>query len=298
MKRQLVVITGLSGSGKSTGARALEDAGFFVIDNLPLVMLPDFLSLTDQGYEKVATVVDARSSDFLGDCHQVLRKIKAEGHAVEVLFFDASDQDLVKRFSETRRRHPLVKKEGILAAIASEREIMSELRSLATIILDSSGLTVHQLRQRVLASVLGTDNHEGRLHLQVQSFGFRNGLPLGADLVFDVRFLDNPHFVEELRPKTGLNSDVSSFVLSQPDYQLFLNKLKDLLFFLVPRYRQEGKANLTIGIGCTGGRHRSVAVAEDLGPYLLGMGCVVQVNHRDIECVHPATSDKQDDSSL
>jgi UPF0042 nucleotide-binding protein len=282
MKRQLVVITGLSGSGKSTGARSLEDAGFFVIDNLPLVMLPDFLSLTDHGYEKVATVVDARSSDFLGDCREVLSRIKAEGHAVDVLFFEASDQDLVKRFSETRRRHPLVQKEGILAAIDNEREIMSELRRLATIILDSSGLTVHQLRQRVLASVLGAEDHEGQLRVQVQSFGFRNGLPLGADLVFDVRFLDNPHFVEELRPKTGLDPAVSNFVLSQADYQAFLGKLKDLLFFLLPRYSQEGKTSLTIGIGCTGGRHRSVAVAEDLGPYLLGTGSVVQVNHRDI----------------
>lgn len=283
MKRQLVVITGLSGSGKSTGARALEDAGFFVIDNLPLVMLPDFLSLTDHGYEKVATVVDARSSDFLGDCHEVLRSIKADGHEVDVLFFEASDQDLVKRFSETRRRHPLVQKEGILAAIGREREIMSELRRLATIILDSSGLTVHQLRQRVLASVLGSEVHEGHLQVQVQSFGFRNGLPLDVDLVFDVRFLDNPHFVPELRPKTGLDPDVSSFVLSQVDYQAFLNKLKDLLFFLLPRYSQEGKTSLTIGIGCTGGRHRSVAIAEDLGPYLLGTGSVVQVNHRDID---------------
>lgn len=282
MKRQLVIITGLSGSGKSTGARALEDAGFFVIDNLPLVMLPDFLALTGHGYPKVAAVVDARSSDFLGDCHEVLRSIKAEGHDVDVLFFEASDHDLIKRFSETRRRHPLVQQEGTLAAIGQERKVMSELRRLATIILDSSGLSVHQLRQRVLVCVLGTEDSEGQLQVQVQSFGFRNGLPLGADLVFDVRFLDNPHFVEELRPRTGLDPAVSSFVLSQPDYKTFIVKLKDLLFFLLPRYRQEGKASLTIGIGCTGGCHRSVAVAEDLRPYLLGTGSVVQVKHRDI----------------
>ena len=283
MKRQLVVITGLSGSGKSTGARALEDAGFFVIDSLPLVMLPDFLSRTAHGYEKGATVVDARSCDFLGNCNDVLNRNKAEGQGVEVLFFEATDLDLVKRFSETRRRHPLVQKEGILSAINREREIMAELRSLATIILDSSGLTVHQLRQRVLAAVLGSDDHAGRLSLQVQSFGFPNGLHLGADLVFDVRFLDNPHFVEELRPKTGLDADVSNYVLSQSDYKAFLVKLKDLLFFLLPRYRQEGKTSLTIAIGCTGGRHRSVAIAEDLGPYLLGTGCNVQVNHRDVD---------------
>jgi UPF0042 nucleotide-binding protein len=154
---------------------------------------------------------------------------------------------------------------------------------MATIILDSSGMTVHQLRQRVLACVLGSEDQEGKLNLQVQSFGFRDGLPLGADLVFDVRFLDNPHFVEKLRPKTGLDPEVSNFVLNQPDYQAFLAKLKGLLFFLLPRYRQEGKTSLTIGIGCTGGRHRSVAVAEDLGPYLLGAGCDVQVSHRDLD---------------
>jgi len=283
MKRRLVVITGLSGSGKSTAARALEDAGFFVIDNLPLVMLPDFLSLTDRGSAKVAVVVDARSSDFLGDCHQVLGTIRAQGQVVDVLFFEASDHDLVKRFSETRRRHPLVQIEGILPAISREREVMSGLRSLATVILDSTGMTVHQLRQRVLALVLGAEDHEGQLHLQVQSFGFRHGLPLGSDLVFDVRFLDNPHFVEALRPKTGLDREVSNFVLNQPDYKDFLDKLKGLLFFLLPRYRQEGKTSLTIAIGCTGGRHRSVAVAEDLGPHLLGAGFVVQVHHRDID---------------
>ena len=282
MKRHLVVITGLSGSGKSTAARALEDAGFFVIDNLPLIMLPDFLSLTDHGFEKVATVVDARSSDFLGDCHEVLKSIRAEGHDVDVLFLEARDSDLIKRFSETRRRHPLVQKEGVLAAIVNERQVMSELRSLATVILDSSGLTVHQLRQEVLACVLKTTDPADQLQVQLQSFGFRNGLPLGADLVFDVRFLDNPHFVEELRPKTGLDPAVSSFVLSQSDYKIFIAKLKDLLFFLLQRYRQEGKASLTIGIGCTGGRHRSVAVAEDLGPYLLGVGIALQVRHRDI----------------
>jgi len=283
MKRQLVLITGLSGSGKSTGARALEDAGFFVIDNLPLVMLPDFLSLTGHSYERVATVVDARSSDFLGDCHEVLRRVRDQGLDVHVLFFETSDHDLVRRFSETRRRHPLAQKEGILTAIQKERQVMSGLRKLATVILDSSGLTVHQLRQRVLGTVLGAEEQHGQMQLLIQSFGFKNGLPLGADLVFDVRFLDNPHFVDELRPKTGLDPDVSNFVLNQTDYQSFLVKLKELLYFLVPRYRDEGKTSLTIAIGCTGGRHRSVAIAMDLAPYLMGTGCAVQVNHRDLD---------------
>lgn len=283
MKRQLILLTGMSGSGKSTAARALEDAGFFVVDNLPLVMLPDFLALTGPGYEKVATVVDVRSSDFLGDCNEVLQRVQTAEFDIKVLFFEATDADLVKRFSETRRRHPLTLNDGILAAIAKEREMISGLRQISTIILDSSGLNVHQLRQRVISAALGLGEDQCQLQLNIQSFGFKNGLPLGADLIFDVRFLENPHFIEELRPKTGLDPDVSSFVLNQGDYRAFLDKLKDLLFFLLPRYVKEGKTTLTIGVGCTGGRHRSVAIAEDLRPYLLGTGSSVQVNHRDID---------------
>ena len=283
MKRQLILLTGMSGSGKSTAARALEDAGFFVVDNLPLVMLPDFLALTGPGYEKVATVVDVRSSDFLGDCNEVLQRVQTAEFDIKVLFFEATDADLVKRFSETRRRHPLTLNDGILAAIAKEREMISGLRQISTIILDSSGLNVHQLRQRVISAALGLVEDQCQLQLNIQSFGFKNGLPLGADLIFDVRFLENPHFIEKLRPKTGLDPEVSSFVLNQADYRAFLDKLKDLLFFLLPRYVKEGKTTLTIGVGCTGGRHRSVAIAEDLRPYLLGTGSLVQVNHRDID---------------
>jgi UPF0042 nucleotide-binding protein len=282
MKRRLVIITGLSGSGKSTGARALEDAGFFVIDNLPLVLLPDFLALTEPGYAKVAAVVDARSLDFLGDCHDILQRVKLEGFELDVLFFEASDQDLVRRFSETRRRHPLVEKEGILKAISKEREMTAELRRLATIVLDSSGTTVHQLRQRVLSAVLDTEVRETMMSVVLQSFGFKRGLPMAADLVFDVRFLENPHFVEALRPKTGLDREVSDYVLCQDAYKGFVDKLKGLLFYLLPLYRKEGKTSLTVGIGCTGGRHRSVAIVEDLAPYLLGSDCSVQTSHRDL----------------
>lgn len=283
MSRRLVIITGLSGSGKSTGARALEDAGFFVVDNLPLVMLPDFFALTDQQHQNVAIVADARSSEFLAGSRDVLASLQEKGTQVDVIFFEASDQDLVRRFSETRRRHPLSEQQGIAEAIQRERELMAELRRLATVILDSTGLTVHQLRQKVLNVVFGADAGAAELQLQLQSFGFRNGLPLEADLVFDVRFLDNPHFVEKLRPLTGLHPDVSGFVLSQAAYQRFADKLVNLLYFLIPAYRSEGKTSLTIAIGCTGGRHRSVAIAEDLRPYLLGTGCAVTVRHRDID---------------
>ena len=283
MSRRLVVITGLSGSGKSTGARALEDAGFFVVDNLPLPLLPDFLSLTDRGYRHVAVVVDARSRDFLSGTQTILDNLKTSGTALDVLFFEATDAELVRRFSETRRRHPLVQQEGIAGAIRLERELMAELKRAATVILDSSETNVHQLRQKVLTVIFGPEQETNRLAVQLVSFGYRYGLPLEADLVFDVRFLDNPHFVPELRPLTGRDPQVSHFVLSQPDCQQFIERVKDLLFFQVPRCRQEGKSSLTIAVGCTGGRHRSVAVVEELRPYLLGTGCAVEINHRDVE---------------
>ena len=283
MSRRLVVITGLSGSGKSTGARALEDAGFFVVDNLPLPLLPDFLALTDRGYRHVAVVVDARSRDFLSGVQTILDSLKLSGMAPEVLFFEASDAELVRRFSETRRRHPLVQQEGLAAAIQSERELMAELKRFATVILDSSDTNVHQLRQKVLTVVFGPGEAPNRLTIQLVSFGYRYGLPLEADLVFDVRFLDNPHFVPELRPLTGRDPEVSLFVLSQADCQQFIERVKELLYFQIPRCCKEGKSSLTIAIGCTGGRHRSVAIAEELRPYLLGTGCVVEINHRDVE---------------
>jgi UPF0042 nucleotide-binding protein len=283
MSRRLVVITGLSGSGKSTGARALEDAGFFVVDNLPLPLLPAFLSLTDRGYRHVAVVVDARSREFLSDARVILAGLKDAGPAPEVLFFEAADAELVRRFSETRRRHPLVQQEGIAAAIRQERELMAELKRAATAILDTSTTNVHQLRQQVLTLIFGPEQDSSRLTVHLVSFGYRNGLPLEADLVFDVRFLDNPHFVAELRPLSGLDRQVSQFVLSQADCQQFILQIKELLFFQIPRCCKEGKCALTIAVGCTGGRHRSVAIVEELRPYLLGTGCAVEIVHRDVE---------------
>lgn len=283
MSRRLVVITGLSGSGKSTGARALEDAGFFVVDNLPLPLLPEFLALMDRGYRHVAVVVDARSREFLSSVQTIIGDFKAAGQNVEVLFFEASDTELVRRFSETRRRHPLVQQEGIAAAICRERTLMTELRQLATVIIDSSDNNVHQLRQRVLSVVFGPDQDASPMNIQLVSFGFRHGLPLDADLVFDVRFLDNPHFVPELRPLTGRDLQVSQFVLAQPDCRQLLDHIRTLLLFQIPRCQQEGKSSLTIAIGCTGGRHRSVAIVEELRPVLLGTGCAVDVMHRDVD---------------
>ncbi|MDT8441259.1 MAG: RNase adapter RapZ [Desulfuromonadales bacterium] len=283
MTRHLVVITGLSGSGKSTGARALEDHGFFVVDNLPLVMLPDFLARTDRDHDRVAVVADARSSEFLSDFDAILATIRAEGHRVDVLYFEADDTDLVRRFSETRRRHPLVKAAGIVAAIAGERELMADLRRAATVLLDTTGENVHQLRRRVLTALFGSETETTPMKVQILSFGFRNGLPLEADLVFDVRFLDNPHFVDALRPLSGLDRPVSEFVLRQQDSQILLEKLGDLLDFLLPRYQKEGKASLTVALGCTGGRHRSVSLAKALHAHVLGSGHAAELLHRDID---------------
>lgn len=281
MKRRLLIITGLSGSGKSTGARALEDAGFFVVDNLPLPLLPAFLAIVDRGYRHVAVVVDARGLDFLSEAQAILTDLQARGQALEIIFFEATDAELLRRFSETRRRHPLAQQEGIAAAILRERQLMAELKRAATVVVDSSNTNVHQLRQRVLSVVFGPEAASGNLTVHLLSFGFRYGLPLEADLVFDVRFLENPHFVPELKPLTGLDPAVSQFVLSQPDCQRYLLQLKQLLFFQIPRCQQEGKSTFTVAIGCTGGRHRSVAIVEELRPYLLGTGCVVEAGHRD-----------------
>jgi len=282
VSRRLVIITGLSGSGKSTGARALEDAGFFVVDNLPLPLLPGFLKLTGHSYRHVAVVVDARGRDFLSDAGEILTGLQESGQSLEIIFFEAANAELMRRFSETRRRHPLAQQEGVAAAIARERELVAELKRAATAVIDSSHTNVHQLRQRVLSVVFGPEAAAGSLAIHVISFGFRYGLPLEADLVFDVRFLENPHFVPELKPLTGLDPSVSQFVLGQPDCQSYLQQVKQLLFFQVPRCQQEGKSSLTVAVGCTGGRHRSVAIAEELRPYLLGTGFTVDVNHRDV----------------
>ncbi|AJF06989.1 RNase adapter RapZ [Geoalkalibacter subterraneus] len=283
--KRVLIITGLSGSGKSSAASVLEDEGFFVVDNLPLAMLPRFLELTEQGVRftpKVAVVIDIRNRDFLADYESTLNAVRQAGHPLEILFFEASDPVLIRRYSETRRRHPLARQEGVLEGITRERELMAGFKRLATKVFDTSALTVHQLRDQVQQSVLGADGPLP-LMVKVQSFGFRYGIPVESDLVFDVRFLPNPHFIEALRPQTGLNPGVRDYVLQQEAATEFLVKLRDMLGFLLPHYRREGKSYLTISIGCTGGRHRSVSIAEVLRPFLAGQGFVVEVGHRDIE---------------
>ncbi len=276
---RVVVVTGVSGAGKSTALRALEDAGYYCVDNLPLPLLGKFTELLSHAGEvdQAALVVDAREGDFLSGYTEAFAQLRADGHALEVLFLDASDDILVRRFSETRRRHPL-SGDDLRDGIAREREILKGLRHDAEAVVDTGHLNVHQLkgviqeRYRRSADVLS---------VTLLSFGFKHGLPAEADMVFDVRFLPNPYFVETLSPLTGEDPTVRAFVLDNPDAHEFLERSSKLLSFFVPRAEREGKAYLTVAIGCTGGRHRSVAVVEELAR-TLELPHTLTVRHRDL----------------
>lgn len=283
--QRLILITGLSGSGKSSAARALEDEGFFVVDNLPLALLTQLLTLIRQGSavaSDVAVVVDVRNREFLAELESTLTEVRAAGFPLEIYFFDASDEILVRRYSETRRRHPLAAKATVAEGILLERRQLALLRSQATAIVDSTQLTVHQLRDKVVKIARGEEGGSP-LQLQLLSFGFRYGLPPGSDLVMDVRFIPNPYFIPDLQPLTGLDRAVSDYVLAQTSCQEFLKRFRDLLLYLLPQYQREGKSYLTISIGCTGGRHRSVTIVENLRPFLIGEGVALKTCHRDIE---------------
>jgi len=282
-RRRIVILTGVSGSGKSTAVRALEDAGYFCIDNLPVVLLPQLTGLAElaQPDTRLALVIDAREGEMLRQAPGILARLRAEGHQVELVFFDATDESLVRRFSETRRRHPLAPDASVPAGIARERELLADLRDLADQVIDTSQLNVHDLKRLVMARF--AESGASVPSLTVISFGYRYGVPPQADLVFDLRFLPNPYFVPELKPLTGLDARVSAFVLERAETQEFLSRIVDLAQFLFPRYQREGKAYLTVAIGCTGGKHRSVAVARALAERLGAGGAGVQLQHRDIE---------------
>ncbi len=282
---RILIITGLSGSGKSTAVRALEDEGFFCLDNLPVTLIPTFIELVEKSKERVrdvALVMDIRGRDFLKGCEKVLQAIGEAGHTVEVIFFDATDEVLVRRFSETRRRHPALESGGVVEGIRFEREQLAMLRRLATTVIDTSELNVHQLKEMVISRIKGEQGaREMTVHLQ--SFGYRFGIPLESDLVMDVRFLPNPHFVPELKPFAGIEPQVRQYVLDKPETGVFLDKFRSLLEFLLAGYRREGKSYLTISIGCTGGRHRSVVIVEELRSFFEGKKVIVKVTHRDMD---------------
>lgn len=280
----LVIITGMSGAGRSHAAKALEDLGYFVIDNLPAEFISQVVAradLPEGGHARLAVVVDTRGGLDFGELDLVMRTLAADGVPTTTLFLEADDEVLVKRFEESRRPHP-VPSDTLADSIADEREALGLIRGGADIMIDTSELNVHELREFVTNS-FGDGLEEPPLRVLVSSFGFKHGVPRVIDLVFDVRFLPNPHWVDELRPLTGLDRKVSDHVLANADTREFLDQLEGLMQFLIPRYQREGKSYLTIGIGCTGGRHRSVAIAEYLASRLAEMDDLeVTTRHRDL----------------
>lgn len=278
---QLVIVTGLSGAGRSTALRVLEDLGFYCVDNLPPALAPNLLELLESGNERVPVGlgIDVRSGTFLEGAIRALDELKTRGFPAEVLFLDASDETLVRRFSETRRPHRLAVSGDLQSAIRDERESLAQLRSRASRVLDTTRLTVHDLRKQLVQLVSGRPDGI-RLTTRIVSFGFKYGLPQDADLVFDLRFLPNPYFVSSMRDRTGLDKDVYEYVVATAEGQDLLADLERMLKKLLPRYAAEGKAYLTIAIGCTGGKHRSVAMAEALSRSLGSWPIVV--THRDV----------------
>lgn len=283
---RIIVVTGMSGSGKSTAVRALEDEGFYCIDNLPVRLFKPFVDLigkSGEQYKGIVLVADIRGRELIKGFESVFRKIASnKEHSIDVFYFDALDEILMRRFSETRRRHPVHELHSVSEGIRLEREYISPLRRIATRIIDTSDFNVHQLKDYVQRIVRGEEG-ESPFVIEVQSFGYRYGLPMESSIVMDVRFLPNPFFVPELKAGSGLDDQVREYVLDNPATALFLDHFFPLLDLLVTAHRQEGKAYLTISIGCTGGRHRSVAIAEATGLHLQGNWPAVRITHRDIE---------------
>lgn len=275
----------MSGSGKSTAVRALEDEGFYCIDNLPVRLFKRFVDLIDRSgepFKGIVLVADIRGREFFKGYESAFTKVAAAGHSMEIFFFDAQDDILVRRYSETRRRHPADEHCSVGEAIRIERKRLSGLRSMATRIIDTSEFNVHQLKEFILRIIRG-EEQDNALVVEVQSFGFRYGVPLESSIVMDVRFLPNPFFVPELKARSGLEDDVRDYVLDNTVTAAFFDYFFPLLDMLLPAHRQEGKAYLTVSIGCTGGRHRSVAVAEATGMHLQEIWPEVRITHRDIE---------------
>lgn len=281
---RFVIITGLSGAGKSEAMRSFEDLGYFCVDNLPPALIPKFAELCSRSsgqVHQVALVIDIRGGQFFEHLFDALAELEAVGFKYTIVFLEASDEALVRRFKATRRRHPLVPDGSVLEGIREERRRLQELRGRAHHVLDTTQMTPRELKEKI-AHLFTPGQGEG-VAVTVMSFGFKNGVPLDADLVFDVRFLPNPYWVEDLAPATGEDPAVEEYVFKWPVTQRFLEKLYDMLDFLIPQYTRETKSHLLIGIGCTGGRHRSVAVARKVADFLRSRGFRVAVQHRDLD---------------
>jgi UPF0042 nucleotide-binding protein len=280
----VTIVTGMSGAGRSSTADVLEDLGFFVIDNLPPALIPKVAELgRDREGSRFALVVDTRAGEYLPDLESALAELRETGARTRVLFLDASDEVLVRRFDATRRRHPVADSNRVSEGIARERELLEEIKGQADIVVDTSELNVHELRDR-LREIMGepADMPSG-LQISVVSFGYKHGLPLDVDLVFDCRFLPNPHWIDSLRPLPGTDPKVRRYVMKQEETQAFLEELSNLFELLLPAYVREGKSYLSIGVGCTGGRHRSVVIAAEIGRLLERLGFRARVHHRDLE---------------
>ena len=280
--RELVILTGISGAGKASALKAFEDLGYHCVDNLPLELLPEFARLVSvsKETERAAIVVDVREGATLDRLPEVLKSIR-KMLRTRVVFLDAQDAVLVRRFSETRRPHPLGKSETVWRSLVEERQLLDPIRNVADMLIDTSNFNVHELRADILAR-FGREKNSKRLLISSLSFGFKNGVPLDADLVFDVRFLPNPHFVPKFRKKTGLDPEVAAFVRKYPQTGEFLDRVTKLMLYLLPHYIEEGKSYLTVGFGCTGGQHRSVMMAEEIAARLKKAGYQVKALHRDI----------------
>lgn len=282
---KMVIVTGMSGAGKSTALNVLEDEGYYCVDNMPISLILKFAELAagqEEGYSNIALGVDIRSGHAFGELSLVLKEMKLRHYNFKILFLDCSDEVLVKRYKETRRTHPLAKDDRVDSAIIQEREQLGFLRKAADYIIDTSQLLTRELKQQ-LEKIFILDSDYSNLFVTVLSFGFKYGIPADADLVFDVRFLPNPYYIEDLKPLTGNDKPIQDYVLGFDETQQFLAKLDDMLKFLLPNYVKEGKNSLVIAIGCTGGKHRSVTLANAISQRLMKTEYGCKVEHRDID---------------
>ena len=279
---ELVIITGMSGAGKTVAVQSFEDLGYFCIDNMPPTLLPTFWELVKESgkISRIALVIDLRSRDFFKEVDSLIATLdNTQLVTTRIIFLDSSDSVLVSRYKETRRNHPLAPDGRVSEGIAKERELLMDLRTRAQIIIDTSDISPRQLRERLIKDFATKDYQT--FHVEVMSFGFKYGVPIDADIIWDVRFLPNPHYIPELRPQTGLDAPVYDYVMKQPETQAFYSKLIDVIEFCLPGYKKEGKSSVTIAIGCTGGKHRSVAIAERIANHLKTDNYAVNISHRD-----------------
>ena len=284
-KLSAIIVTGLSGSGKSTVIDALEDAGYFCVNNMPVLLLPKFLELRSESaseVRKLAFGMDLREKEFLEKHDEVYKLLLQQGYHLRVIFLEASEDVLLKRFSQTRRRHPVFQEGGLLESIRAEKEQLQSLKDFADRIIDTSNFTVHQLRD-LIVQYADHGIKLKKMRISILSFGFKYGIPIEADLMLDVRFIPNPYFIPELKKLSGIDERVQQFVKKWPETNVFFNKYFSFLEYVIPLYEKEGKSYLTIAVGCTGGRHRSVTIAEDIYSRLKSMDMACALSHRDIE---------------